>query len=148
MALPSSQAIQLHCYIDADFNGLWNYESDQDPVYVKSQTGYVMTLGGWPIQWNSKLQTEIALSTTESEYIALSQAMRELIPLCRLLLDPTAMKLPGIKGAAIKSIVFKVNNGAITTATTVKMLPRIENVLCACFRANSLIFCSDKLLLD
>jgi hypothetical protein len=59
-----SNDLQLDCYIDADFTGLWNYESDQDPICVKSQTGYVMTLGGCPIQWNSKLQTEIALSTT------------------------------------------------------------------------------------
>jgi hypothetical protein len=36
---------------------------------------YVMTLGGCPIHWNSKLQTEIKLSMTEAEYIALSQAM-------------------------------------------------------------------------
>jgi hypothetical protein len=73
--------LQLVCYVDANFSGLWNYESDQDPVWVKSCTGYVMTLGGCPIQWNSKLQTEIALSTMEAEYIALSQAMRKLIPL-------------------------------------------------------------------
>jgi hypothetical protein len=75
--------LQLDCYVDANFAGLWNYKSDQDPVCVKSRTGYVMTLGGCPIHWNTKLQTEIALSTTEAEYIALSQAMRELIPLRR-----------------------------------------------------------------
>ena len=44
------------------------------------------TLGESPVSWNSKLQTEVALSTTEAEYVALSQAMREFIPLCRLLL--------------------------------------------------------------
>jgi hypothetical protein len=88
-----------------------------------------MTLGGCPIQWNSKLQTKIALSTTESEYIALSQAMRELIPLQRLLLEmATAMKLPGIKGVVIKSTVFEDNNGAITTATAVKMTPRTKHI--------------------
>ena len=38
-----------------------------------------------PITWQSKLQTEIALSTTESEYIALSTAMREVIPFLNLL---------------------------------------------------------------
>ncbi len=45
-----------------------------------------MTLGSVPVIWNSKLQSEIAMSTMESEYIALSAAMRELVPL-RLLLD-------------------------------------------------------------
>jgi hypothetical protein len=115
--------------VDADFAGLRNYESDQDPVCVKSRTGYVMMLGGCPIQWNSKLQTEIALSTTESEYIALSQAMRELIPLRRLLLEiVTAMELPGINNSIIKSTVFEDNNGAITTATAVKMSPRTKHI--------------------
>ena len=31
--------------------------------------------------WVSKLQTEIALSTVEAEYVALSQSMRDLIAL-------------------------------------------------------------------
>jgi hypothetical protein len=35
---------------------------------------------GYPITWGSKMQTEIALSTTESEYRALSTAMQEVIP--------------------------------------------------------------------
>jgi hypothetical protein len=26
-----SNELQLDCYVDADFAGLWNYESDQDP---------------------------------------------------------------------------------------------------------------------
>jgi hypothetical protein len=124
-----SNDLELDCYVDADFAGLWNYESDQDPVCVKSRTGYVMTLGGCPIQWNSKLQTEIALSTTEAEYIALSQAMRELIPLRRLLLEiVTAMKLPGITHSLVKSTVFEDNNGAIATATAVKMTPRTKHI--------------------
>ena len=124
-----SNDLELDCYVDADFAGLWNYESDQDPVCVKSRTGYVMTLGGCPIQWNSKLQTEIALSTTEAEYIALSQAMRELIPWRRLLLEiVTAMKLPGITHSLVKSTVFEDNNGAIATATAVKMTPRTKHI--------------------
>jgi hypothetical protein len=39
-----SNDLELDCYVDADFAGLWNYESDQDPVCIKSRTGYVMTL--------------------------------------------------------------------------------------------------------
>jgi hypothetical protein len=119
LTFKTSADLQLDCYIDADFAGLWNYESDQDPVCVKSRTGYVMTLGGCPIQWNSKLQTEIALSTTEAEYIALSQAMQELV---------VAMKVPGLKGSSIKSTVFEDNNGTISTATAVKMIPHTKHI--------------------
>jgi len=39
---------------------------------------------GIPIFWKSKLQSEITLSTCEAEYIALSMAMRELIPFMTL----------------------------------------------------------------
>jgi hypothetical protein len=42
-----------------------------------SHTGYVIMYANCPIFWASKLQTEIALSTAEAEYIALSQALRE-----------------------------------------------------------------------
>ncbi len=38
-----------------------------------------------PMHWASKMQTEIALSTTEAEYIALSQSMREILPIMWLL---------------------------------------------------------------
>ena len=40
---------------------------------------------GCPLTWSSKIQTEIALSTTEAEYIALSQSLREVIPMMNLL---------------------------------------------------------------
>ena len=42
-------------------------------------TLYVITYALCPVLWFSKLQTEIALSSTEVEYISLSQAMREVI---------------------------------------------------------------------
>ena len=73
--------LKLDCYVDADYAGLWRYEDDQDPICVKSRTGYVFTIAGCPVTWASKLQTEIALSTLEAEYIALSTAMRELLPM-------------------------------------------------------------------
>ena len=71
--------------MDADFACLWSFEGDQDPVCMKSRTGYVLMLGGCPLTFKSKLQTEIVLSTLEAEYIALSQSMRELLPLRNLL---------------------------------------------------------------
>ena len=35
---------------------------------------------GCPIAWGSKLQTQIAFSTTKAEYITISIAMKEVIP--------------------------------------------------------------------
>jgi hypothetical protein len=55
--------------------------------------------------------------------------MRELIPLRRLLLEiVTAMKLPGVTDSIIKSTVFEDNNGAISTATAVRMTPRTKHI--------------------
>jgi hypothetical protein len=36
----------------------------------------VIQFAGYPVIWASKLQTEIALSVTEAEYIALSSASK------------------------------------------------------------------------
>ena len=50
-----------------------------------SRTGYVIIYVGFTIHFVSKLKTEISLSTAEEEYIALSQALREVILLMILL---------------------------------------------------------------
>ena len=61
--------------------------NSQDPNGCRSRSGYVIFYSGCPIIWKSKLQTEIALSTTESEYISLSQSIRDLIPLREMLIE-------------------------------------------------------------
>ena len=64
---------QLNAYVDSDFAGmLWSHATSQLCESAISCTGYVITFCGCPIHWVSKLQSEIALSTTEAEYIALS----------------------------------------------------------------------------
>jgi hypothetical protein len=77
--------LRVDCYVDADFGGLFSVEEKQDPVSVKSRTGYVITYRGAPLMWASKMQTQVALSTMEAEYIALSQSMRDLIPIREVL---------------------------------------------------------------
>jgi len=125
---PTNQPV-LNCYVDADFAGLWSYEDDQDPVCVRSRTGYVMTLGDCPIHWCSKLQTEIALSTTEAEYIALAQSLHDLIPMhCMVDEMKDALHLSSDSDVVVKSTIFEDNNGAITTATTPKMSPRTKHI--------------------
>ena len=70
---------KVECFVDADFAGLWNVEHNDNPVSSKSRTGFVMFIANCPVIWQSKLQVEMAMSTTEAEVVALSQAMRELI---------------------------------------------------------------------
>ncbi|KAH9801106.1 hypothetical protein KPL71_000900 [Citrus sinensis] len=64
-------------YVDSDFAG--------DLDKRKSTTGYVFALAGAAVSWVSKLQTVVALSTTEAEYMAATQACKEAIWIQRLL---------------------------------------------------------------
>ena len=51
----------------------------------KSATGYLFTFSWGAISWQSKLQKCVALSTTEAEYIAATEAGKEMIWLKRFL---------------------------------------------------------------
>lgn len=53
----------------------------------KSNSGYVFMLNGGPITWASRKQNTVALSTTESEYVAASEAAKEILWLRQLLCD-------------------------------------------------------------
>ena len=72
-------------YVDVSLAGEWNTAWSDEPSSVMSRTGNIILYAGCPIIWCLKLQTEIALSTTESEYIALSQSLIGVIPLTGLL---------------------------------------------------------------
>ncbi|MGH3055162.1 MAG: reverse transcriptase domain-containing protein, partial [Gaiellaceae bacterium] len=113
----------LDCYVDADFAGLWGYEDSQDPVCVRSRTGYTLMFGGCPLLWVGKLQTEIALSTTEAEYIALSQSMRDLLPMRRVIEEVLKSFGVSLDKVATHSTVFEDNNGALSLAHTPGMTP-------------------------
>ncbi|XP_025017527.1 leucine-rich repeat-containing protein 4C-like [Tetranychus urticae] len=61
----------LESYVDADWGG--NFEDK------RSATGYSFYLNGDLISWNTKKQQTIALSTTEAEYMAETEAIKEAI---------------------------------------------------------------------
>ena len=112
----------LDCYGDADFAGLWGHEDDQDPVAVKSRTGYTLTLFGCPIIWASKLQTEITLSSTAAEYVAFSMAMRELLPMRALLKEMgSKLGLSILSHSLVRSTVFEDNQGCLSLVNVPKM---------------------------
>lgn len=62
-------SLDLVGYVDSDFAG------DRDSR--KSTTAYYFTLGGNCISWKSQLQPLVALSTTEAEYVAVTDAFKE-----------------------------------------------------------------------
>ena len=73
--------LSLECYVNADFAGNYNAKEVVNLANMPSRTGFVITLGSVPVLWKSVVQTEIALSTMEAEYIALATAMHKLIQL-------------------------------------------------------------------
>lgn len=50
----------------------------------KSTTGYIFMLGSTPITWNNKKQPTMALSSIESEYMAITEGTKEAVWLRRL----------------------------------------------------------------
>ncbi|CAL1360023.1 unnamed protein product [Linum trigynum] len=56
-------------YSDSDYAG--------DVDTRRSMTGYVFTLGSSVVSWKATLQSAVTLSTTESEYMAFTEAAKE-----------------------------------------------------------------------
>ena len=122
------KTLGLQCYVDADFAGGWTQVNASDPENLMSRTGFAIMFAGCPILWSSRLQTEIALSTTEAEYVALSQAMREVIPLMSLMNElQVIMKVNTCKPKFFCE-VFEDNASAIAVATSPKFTPRTKHI--------------------
>ena len=102
----------LFGYSDADWAG--------DVSSRKSRSGDVFMLGGAIVSWMSKKQPVVALSSTESEYIALSYAAQETIWLRRLVESLT------VKQDAAS--VFEDNQGAIALCKNPKDHGRTKHI--------------------
>jgi len=68
--------LDIHGFVDAD----WAGDLDQR----RSTSGYVFNLFGGAVSWMSKKQSEVALSTTEAEYMVSTHAIKEAVWLQRL----------------------------------------------------------------
>jgi Reverse transcriptase (RNA-dependent DNA polymerase) len=115
----------VHCYADADFAGNWNADyAVDDRNTARSRTGFVIKYASMPITWASKMQTEIALSSTESEYIALSMALRETLPMIGFLEELIAAGFEfNTTGSKIICKAFEDNEGALEMARSPKFRP-------------------------
>ena len=117
MILKPDQNLDIDLYVDADFAGLWGSEPPDSPNSVKSRSGWVILIGGCPVLWASKIQTETALSTMQAEYVALSTSMRDLLPLKSLLKEiASSIGLNHDDASLIQTKVWEDNNGALTLA--------------------------------
>ena len=72
-------------------------EAATDRDTARSRHGYIINYAGCPLLWKSQLQTEVALSSTESEYTGLSYALRDAIPVMELLKEMKKRGYPILK---------------------------------------------------
>ena len=77
--------LKMDIYVDTAFASGWGTKLGTNPDPVKSRTGYIIFIADCPVLWCSKLQECIACSTIESEYTALSMALRAAIPLLEII---------------------------------------------------------------
>ncbi|KAI2507733.1 hypothetical protein MHU86_6732 [Fragilaria crotonensis] len=110
----------LEVYVDASFCGDWDPAiAADDRDTARSRHGYVINYAGCPLLWKSQLQTEIALSTTESEYTGLSYALRDTIPIMELLKELKKNGYPITTAkATVHCKVFEDNSGALEMANS------------------------------
>lgn len=101
--------MELKGFVDSDHAG------DRDGS--KSTTGYVYTVGGTAVSWISKLQKVVALSTTEAEYIAVTEASKEMIWLQRLLGELGIKGVGGKLCSDSQSAIHLAKNGAFHSKT-------------------------------
>jgi len=101
-------------YSDAD----WGAGEDR-----KSVGGFVFLLKGGAISWTSKKQNSIALSTTEAEYMAMTQATKE-IGWLRVLLD----ELGAFAHIEQLSQLHGDNQGALAVARNPEYHARMKHI--------------------
>ena len=87
-----SEKLVLVGYIDSDMV--------EDVDNRKSTLGYLITFSGGDVSWQSRLQKCVALSTIEVEYIAATEACKELLWMKRFvrnirLIQPMVITLEG-----------------------------------------------------
>ena len=88
-----NKIIAIDGYVDADFGRNYAKETNHYLNSRKSRTGCVIKFGNCPITWFSRVQTEIALSTTNAECIASYTAARERLPMRELTVEITVESL-------------------------------------------------------
>jgi len=68
---PTGKGWELKAFTDSDFAG--------DADTRRSVSGFIIYLNGCPISWRSKGQKSVTLSSTEAEYVALSEVTGEIL---------------------------------------------------------------------
>jgi len=121
----------LNAYADADVSSQWHQAFSHLCNNSLYWTGYVLIYCGCPICWTSKLQTEIALSTTEAKYQGLSACMHDLLLLFTLIqklasntfIDHMYLHGTQLFSSTLTSHIYGNNQSCLTLVTTNAVCP-------------------------
>ena len=103
------EELKLEGYVDSDFTG----EVD----HRRSTTGYVFTMAGTAISWMSQLQKIVTISTTEAEYVAVTESSKELIWLQGLLAELGFDQVMNVLHSDSQSAIHLAKNSAFHSRT-------------------------------
>ncbi|KAK1631341.1 hypothetical protein QYE76_005656 [Lolium multiflorum] len=109
------QELVVTSYTDASWN--------TDPDDSKSQSGYVFILNGAAVSWASSKQCTVAKSSTESEYIAASEASSEAVWMKRFIIE-----LGVVPSALDPLVIYCDNMGAIANAQEPRSHKRLKHI--------------------
>ena len=87
----------------------------------KSVTGYITTFGGMILNWSSKNQPMVTLSSTEAEYVALATSAQDIL-FDQQLLDELTTKQEK------PSLLYEDNTGAIFLAKNSQVSGRTKHI--------------------
>jgi hypothetical protein len=122
-----SKGMEVHP--DVDYAGAWEPAgAGEDFDTARSHQGYIVSYWGVPLFWKSQMQTEIALSSTKAEFIALATSTRAAIPIQHILTEMKELGFPVVTNKnTIHCRVFEDNNGALAIANVPKTRPRTNH---------------------
>ena len=109
----SNKPWEIICFSNSEYSG--------DPVSRRSISGFILYVLGVPVSWQSKLQKCVSLSSSEAEYIALSEAVEEVMFVVQLL---RSMKIL----VKYPVMVREDNVGAIFMASNITMICHTKHV--------------------
>ena len=106
----------LEVHVDADFAGGFDESNAEEPASACSSAEHIINFSRCPIIRKSKLQIEIAFSTTKAENVDLQTSLRKTIPITHFLRESRALEIaktpkmrPRTKYASIKCHYFRTH---------------------------------------
>lgn len=113
LTISTNEPPTLKCYADADWAG--------DKSDRKSTSGSLYTLGSVPIQWTSRKQNCVALSSAEAEFISAGSTVQEILWIVKILED---LDLP----QQYPITIYEDNQSTIKMIESAKYTPRTKHI--------------------